>query len=69
MQGNFMAVKSWWYVDMTVVLWDTENIQLQEAEEGRKDTVLDPNLIAAFNFKKDDNRVTGFEKWGGDIEL
>ena len=66
MQGNTVTVESCPWVDMTVGLYKSEIAQLQGPAKMRIDPVVDPKLMAAFNFEKNNNTVAGIKKQLGD---
>ena len=66
MQGDIVAVEACPWIDTTAGLCKAEIVQLQGVSEVRKVPVVDHTSMAAFNFEKDDNTVTGFKKKGGE---
>ena len=62
MQGDIEAVESCPWIDMTAGLCKSEIAQLQGPAEVRMNPIVDPKSMAAFDFEKDDNTVTGFDK-------
>ena len=65
MQGSIVAIELCLWIDTTAWLCKSDIAQLQESTEARKDPVMDPKSMAAFNFEKNNNTVALFKKWGG----
>ena len=64
MQGDIVAGELCAWIDMTAGLCKSEILQLQGVSDVRTVPVIDHNSMAAFNFEKDDNTVTGFKTQG-----